>query len=81
MKSGYHKIEILEAHNERTAFTVGPMGFYKYNRMPFGMINSPAKYQRLRKECLADYNLADYNIHAVCSSTTSSSSARPLKSI
>lgn len=27
MKSGYHQIEIEEKHKERTAFTVGPLGF------------------------------------------------------
>jgi hypothetical protein len=26
MKSGFHQIEILEEHKERTAFTVGPLG-------------------------------------------------------
>jgi hypothetical protein len=30
MKSGYHQIEIEEEHKERTAFTVGPLGFYEY---------------------------------------------------
>jgi hypothetical protein len=34
-KSGYHQIEIDEDHKERTAFTVGPLGFFEYNRMPF----------------------------------------------
>ena len=28
MKSGYHQIELFEPHKERTAFTVGPLGFY-----------------------------------------------------
>ena len=52
MKSGYHQVEIEEEHKERTAFTVGPLGFYEYNRMPFGLSNSPATYQRLMEECL-----------------------------
>jgi hypothetical protein len=47
MKSGYHQIEIEEEHKERTAFTVGPLGFYEYECMPFGLANSPATYQRL----------------------------------
>ena len=57
MKSGYHQVEIEESHKERTAFTVGPLGFYEYNRMPFGLSNSPATYQRLMEECLGDYNM------------------------
>lgn len=33
MKSGYHQIEIEEQHKERTAFTVGPLGFFEFNKM------------------------------------------------
>lgn len=47
MKSGYHQVEVEEEHKERTAFTVGPLGFYEYCKMPFGLSNSPATYQRL----------------------------------
>ena len=36
MKSGYHQIEMYEPHKKRTAFTVGPLGFFDFNRMPFG---------------------------------------------
>jgi hypothetical protein len=57
MKSGYHQVEILEQHKERTAFSVGPLGFFEFNRMPFGLTNVPATYQRLMENCLADYNL------------------------
>ena len=57
-KSGYHQVNIKEEHKERTAFTVGPMGFYEYNRMPFGLSNSPATYQRLMEECLGDLHLS-----------------------
>jgi hypothetical protein len=46
MKSGFHQVEILEEHKERTAFTVGPLGLYEYNMMPFGLSNSPGKKQR-----------------------------------
>jgi hypothetical protein len=57
MKSGYHQVEIFEDHKERTAFSVGPLGFYEYNRMPFGLTNSPATYQRLMENILAGLNL------------------------
>ena len=36
MKSGYHQVEIFEPHKERSAFTVGPLGFHEYTCMPFG---------------------------------------------
>lgn len=57
MKSGYHQVEVAEHHKERTAFTVGPLGFFEFNRLPFGLQNSPATYQRLMEDILGDYNL------------------------
>ena len=57
MKSGYHQVSVEDCHKCRTAFTVGPLGFYEYNKMPFGLSNSPATYQRLMEECLGPYNM------------------------
>lgn len=57
MKSGYHQVELHEKHKERTAFTVGPLGFYEYHRMPFGLVNAPATYQRLMEECFDGLHL------------------------
>lgn len=60
MKSGYHQVELEESHKPRTAFTAGPLGFYEYNRLPFGLSNAPATYQRLMEECLEGLN------HDIC---------------
>ena len=57
MKSGYHQIEVQEDHKERTAFTVGPLGFFEYHRMPFGLVNAPATYQRLMEQCFDGLHL------------------------
>jgi hypothetical protein len=62
MKSGYHKVEIEETHKPMTAFTAGPLGFWEYNRLPFGLANAPATYQRLREECLGDLVSDDLKI-------------------
>lgn len=57
MKSGYHQVEVEESHKQRTVFTVGPLGFYEFHRLPFGLVNSPATYQRLMEEVLGDLHL------------------------
>lgn len=57
MKSGYHQIEIEESHKQRTAFTLGPFGLWEFNKMAFGLTNSPATYQRAMTECLGDLNM------------------------
>ena len=40
-----------------TAFTVGPLGFYKCIRMPFGLTNAPATFQHLMESCLGEMHL------------------------
>jgi len=46
MKSGYYPLEIEESHKERTGLTADPLGFFEYNRLPFGLSSAPATYQR-----------------------------------
>ena len=44
---------VKEEHKERTAFSV-PSGHYEFNRLPFGLSNSPANFQRLMDAVLKD---------------------------
>lgn len=60
MKSAYLQVGIVEEHKERTAFTVGPLGFFEFERMPYGLCNAPATYQRLMADCLGNLN------HNIC---------------
>ena len=50
MRKGYHQLDIEEEHKPLTAFTVGPLGFFEYNRLPLGLSNAPATYQRLMEQ-------------------------------
>nr|GEW25726.1 reverse transcriptase domain-containing protein [Tanacetum cinerariifolium] len=43
---GYHQIQLAEADEEKTAFHTG-QGVYCYTKMPFGLKNAGATYQRL----------------------------------
>lgn len=56
LKSGYWQVEIDEPDKAKTAFTVGPLGFFECNRMAFGLTNAPATFQRLMEHCMADIN-------------------------
>ena len=54
LKSGYWQAEMDEASKPLMVFTVGPMGFYECDQMPFGMVNALAAFQRLMETCLHD---------------------------
>ena len=51
------QVEMEEESKPLTAFTVGPLGFFKCERMPFGLMNAPATFQRLMESCLGDLHL------------------------
>ena len=53
----YWQVELEEDSKPYTAFTLGPLGFFECNRMPFGATNAPATFQRLMESCLGDLNL------------------------
>ena len=57
LKSRFWQIMMDEESKQYTAFTVGNLGFFKCERMPFGLCNVPATFQRLMQSCLGELNL------------------------
>ena len=56
LKSGFWQIKMDEASKQYTAFTVGNLGFYKCNRMPFRLCNVLATFQRHVQNCMGELN-------------------------
>ena len=57
MNSGLWQVPMDEESKQYTAFTLGSMGLYECESMPFGLCNAPPTFQRLMQNCLGELNL------------------------
>ena len=57
MNSGFWQVPMDKESKQYTAFTLGSMGLYECESMPFGLCNAPPTFQRLMQNCLGELNL------------------------
>ena len=57
MNSGFWQVPMAADSKQYTAFTLGSMGLYECEDMPFGLCNAPPTFQRLMQNCLGELNL------------------------
>ena len=56
-KLSFWQVEMDETSKQYTAFTVGLLGFFECEQMPFRLCNAPATFQWLMQKCLGELNL------------------------
>ena len=56
LKSRFWQIKMDEVSKQCTAFTVGTLGFFESDRMPFGLCNVLATFQQLMQNCIGELN-------------------------
>ena len=57
LKSGFWQIKMDEALKQYTAFTIGNLGIFESDSMPFGLCNAPATFQWLMQNCMGQLSL------------------------
>ena len=57
LNSGFWQVPMDEESKQYTAFTLGSMGLYECESMPFRLCNTPPTFQRLMQNCLGELNL------------------------
>ena len=57
MNSGFWQVPMDDESKQYTTFTLGSMGLYECECMPFGLCNALPTFQRLMLNCLGELNL------------------------
>ena len=59
LKAGYWQVELADDDKEKTAFSAGPLGFFQWETMPMGLMNSRATFQRLMQKVMGDLHIKE----------------------
>ena len=59
LKAGYWQVELADDDKEKTAFSAGPLGFFQWETMPMGLMNSGATFQHLMQKVMGDLHLKE----------------------
>ena len=57
LNSGFWQVPMDDASKQYTAFTLGSLGLYECESMPFRLCNASPTFQRLMQNCLGELNL------------------------
>ena len=57
LKAGFWQIGMDEDLKQYTTFTLGNLGLFEYECMPFRLCNAPVTLQKLMQNCLGELNL------------------------
>ena len=58
LSKAYYQVPLTERAKQISAFTT-PFGLFQFERMPFGLSNSPGTFQRLMDKVFVDMNLSE----------------------
>ena len=64
LRSGYYHISLSESAKPKSAFVLSSLGKYQFNRVPFGLTQEPAYFQKLINDVLKGCNLDDIIIYS-----------------
>ena len=58
LRSGYYHISLKDLAKPKSAFVLSSLGKYQFNRVPFGLAQAPAYFQKLINDVLKGCNFA-----------------------
>ena len=58
LRSGYYHISLKDSAKPKSAFVLSSLGKYQFNRVPFGLAQAPAYFEKLINDVLKGCNFS-----------------------